>query len=235
MKTKKTKTKNQENVIIGKKITKIYLVTNCYGDPNKVYIGKTKNCRKNDHIKIFGKDIIYTFVDEISSLYSKDWKPLECFWIEYFKFLGFEVQNKNEGGGGSLFNDEKSILNKLKKSNSKKDIILQLYENKSITEISDIIKLDFSTIKSLLVRENKYVKYKNRKLPSIETKNKMKKIMINKLGKIINQYDKQNNFIKEWPSQAEIERILKIKQTDISACCNNRQKTAGGFIWKFKN
>ena len=29
-------------------ITYIYLVTNCYNDPNKVYIGKTKNTRKNN-------------------------------------------------------------------------------------------------------------------------------------------------------------------------------------------
>jgi hypothetical protein len=31
-------------------ITKIYLVENCYGDPNKVYIGKTINSRKKVHI-----------------------------------------------------------------------------------------------------------------------------------------------------------------------------------------
>lgn len=27
-------------------MTKIYLVENCYGDSNKVYIGKTKNSRR---------------------------------------------------------------------------------------------------------------------------------------------------------------------------------------------
>ena len=32
-------------------ITYIYLVENCYGDPNKVYIGKTKNSRKTQHQK----------------------------------------------------------------------------------------------------------------------------------------------------------------------------------------
>ena len=36
-------------------ITRIYLVTNCYDDPFKVYIGKTKNNRKRDHKLRFGK------------------------------------------------------------------------------------------------------------------------------------------------------------------------------------
>lgn len=79
---------------------KIYLVTNCFGDPNKVYIGKTKNSRKTNHKKTYGTQIEYTYIDESSSLDRKDWEPLESFWIEYYKFLGFEVLNKNKGGGG---------------------------------------------------------------------------------------------------------------------------------------
>ena len=89
-------------------ITKIYLVTNCYGDPNKVYIGKTKGSRKYPHIRNFGKQITYNFIDETNSLNSKDWKPLESFWIEYFKFLGFEVLNKNKGGNGPSFHTKKT-------------------------------------------------------------------------------------------------------------------------------
>jgi hypothetical protein len=84
-------------------ITKIYLVTNCYGNPNKVYIGKTKNNRKNGHSIKFGKQIVYTEVDYINSLDHNDWKPLENFWIQYLRFLGFEVLNQNEGGGGPQF------------------------------------------------------------------------------------------------------------------------------------
>jgi hypothetical protein len=56
----------------------------------------------------------------------------------------------------------------------------------------------------------------------------------NSRKKIILQYDLKNNFIKEWSSQAEIYRQLKINQSDISSCCREKQKTAGGFIWKFK-
>lgn len=79
---------------------KIYLVTNCFGDPNKIYIGKTKNCRKKNHELTYGKQITYDYIDESSSFDRKDWVPLESFWIEYFKFLGFNILNKNRGGGG---------------------------------------------------------------------------------------------------------------------------------------
>lgn len=81
-------------------ITQIYLVKNCYNDPNKVYIGKSCGSRKSPHKKTFGTNIVYTYIDSINSLDKKDWKPLESYWIEQFRQWGFEVQNKNEGGGG---------------------------------------------------------------------------------------------------------------------------------------
>lgn len=87
--------------------TKIYLVTNCYNDPNKVYIGKTKNNRKKDHKITYGDQIEYTCIDKINSLNRKDWEPLETYWIEQFKAWGFELMNKRKkGGGGPEFRDE---------------------------------------------------------------------------------------------------------------------------------
>jgi hypothetical protein len=109
------------NIIPSQKITKIYLVTNCYNDPNKVYIGKTKtNYRIYGHKRKFGDQIIFTYIDQIESLDYKDWEPLEIFWIEYFRFLGFSVQNQNKGGGGpithtQLTKDKISKINKGRK------------------------------------------------------------------------------------------------------------------------
>ena len=71
---------------------------------------------------------------------------------------------------------------------------------------------------------------------SEETK---QKIGINNKGKGVKsiiQYDLEGNFIKEWISAREASRQLNIKNTDISSCCKNgRNRTAGGFIWKFKS
>jgi hypothetical protein len=89
-------------------ITKIYLVENCYGDSNKVYIGKTKNNRKSSHKNTFGNQIIYTYIDEIESTNREDWKPLESYWIEQFRQWGFEVMNKNKGGNGPNYLNKNS-------------------------------------------------------------------------------------------------------------------------------
>jgi len=93
-------------------MTKIYLVTNCYGDPNKIYIGKTTGSRKSKHTQTYGKHITYTYIDEIDSLSRKDWEPLETYWIEQFKQWGFDVVNKRgKGGSGPEFHKEETKAN----------------------------------------------------------------------------------------------------------------------------
>ena len=41
------------------------------------------------------------------------------------------------------------------------------------------------------------------------------------------------NKIKEFKSQTEASTELKIDISNICKCCNGKQKTAGGFIFKF--
>ena len=55
------------------------------------------------------------------------------------------------------------------------------------------------------------------------------------LAKKILQYDLNNVFLKEWDSAMEIQRNLKINNSNIIACCISKRKTAGGFKWKYKN
>lgn len=96
------------------KFTSIYLIINCFGDPNKVYIGKEKSHkelkRENDHKRTYGKQIEFTFIDQVEGWNKENWKPLESFYINYFKFLGFEVLNKNEGGNGVDFHTDETKL-----------------------------------------------------------------------------------------------------------------------------
>lgn len=47
----------------------------------------------------------------------------------------------------------------------------------------------------------------------------------------INQYDLEGNFIKEWSS---IDEAQKIMGGFIAGCLNGRQKSSGGFSWKYK-
>lgn len=51
--------------------------------------------------------------------------------------------------------------------------------------------------------------------------------------KSVNQYDKEGNYIKTWKSIKEAQDFFKIGH--ISECCRGKVKTAGGFIWQYKD
>lgn len=236
-------------------ITKIYLVTNCYNNPFKVYIGKTKNNREQSHKLKFGKDIIYSYIDEVNSLNHEDWKPLESFWINYFKMLGFDVQNKNNGGGGPCFHTEQSkkLLSYILKGKTKpprtKDHSLKLSEaNKGLK------KPNSGKIKGVPLTEKEIVfRRKKRKKQSLETINKRveknkgqkrneitkNKMSLKKLGKPSNnfkfvfQYDLNNNFIKRWDRVTDASNYLNIRRHGIILCALNKTKTYKNFIWKY--
>lgn len=50
-------------------------------------------------------------------------------------------------------------------------------------------------------------------------------------SKKVLQFDLDFNFIKEWPSSAEIARQLNCKSSNIIRCCSNDIDTYKGFIW----
>jgi hypothetical protein len=52
-------------------------------------------------------------------------------------------------------------------------------------------------------------------------------------SRYVNQYDLQSNFIKTWDCLRSAENKLTIYRGSISQCCRKRQKTAGGFKWKY--
>ncbi len=54
------------------------------------------------------------------------------------------------------------------------------------------------------------------------------------LSKRICQYSLNGDYIKEWACANDVKRELKISNANISLCCTGRRKSAGGFIWKYK-
>lgn len=51
--------------------------------------------------------------------------------------------------------------------------------------------------------------------------------------KKINQYNIDGNFIKTWDYAKQASITLNINYTSINACLKGRQKSAGGFLWKY--
>jgi len=69
--------------------------------------------------------------------------------------------------------------------------------------------------------------------PSQKQKEAVRQYCKNNYSKKVFQYDLQGNFIKEWASAVEAATQLHINRGNISCCCRNERKTAGGFKWKY--
>jgi group I intron endonuclease len=201
-------------------MTYIYLVENCYGDPNKVYIGKTKNSktRELNHKIKYGNQITYTEIDNINSLDRKEWEPLETYWIEQFKTWGFDVVNvRKKGGSGVEFHtlETRQKLRKPKPEQHKQKMKGRKFSKETCDKISKAKK---GTI---------YSDDRNKK---ISEKLKGRKVDWNKKLPVL-QYDLEGNFIKEWPSITDTARA---GFSFVIGVLRGTQKTASGYKWEYK-
>jgi hypothetical protein len=57
---------------------------------------------------------------------------------------------------------------------------------------------------------------------------------VNENQKRILQFDKNGKFIYDWYSAKDAAKNLNISVFGIWACCQNKQKTSSGFIWRYK-
>ena len=199
------------------------MVTIYYIEKNNkpFYIGKTINPknRAGNHRKTYGNDIDFIELDIVDS--NKEiWKFWESFYINLFKSWGFELTNKNDGGGGpecqSNTTKSKQRLAALGKSKIEKHRL----------NISKSKKGKLPPFAGRKHSEESKNKIKN----NIKRNEKIKNRNIN-WNKPILQYDLNGNFIKEWFSSKEASKIIK---GDINACLKERTKKAGGYIWKYK-
>jgi hypothetical protein len=183
------------------------------------YIGKTINVKKRlaNHKITYGKEILLEIIDE-----TDDWKMCEKFWIEQFRQWGFNLKNKNKGGGGLDFLNEE-IKNRISKNQPK--------TKKRNPETN--IKIGLS---------NKGLKKKpcsDERKKKISNANKGKQFNLGKkyntvtFKKVI-QYDLDGNFIKEWGSVNEITNFLGKNDNGIYKCLVGKLKTAYKFKWEYK-
>jgi hypothetical protein len=237
--------------------TKIYLIENCYGNNNKVYIGKTKNSRKIAHAKTFGNQITYTYIDEISSLNREDWGPLESYWIEQFRQWGFEIMNKNKkGGGGPEFVDDNIkilISNKLKgKKKPKRSKTHCENLSRSLTSVSrkgsgrkkgiTLSELEIEIRKrprkpqTQLTIEKRVLKNTGKKRTQdtkLKMSNSKKGKPSNNTSKQVYQYDINNILIKIWDKVTTASKDLNIRRQGIITCATGKSKTYKNYIWKY--
>lgn len=69
---------------------------------------------------------------------------------------------------------------------------------------------------------------KNGKVCSIKC---MQKLLANR---IVEQLSKEGTLIREWDNIREAARTLNVSHSNILACCNGRQKSCKGYVWRYK-
>jgi group I intron endonuclease len=213
----------------------IYKITNPNG---RIYIGQTTNIktRWNKYKKLTCKDqpSIYSSLKKygpenhvfeiIEECNINILDEREIYWGEHFDVLSNKHLNNRLGRGfGSYDSDEV----KLKKSLCHKGRLNYWLKDKKLSKE----QCDKISQSKLGKKQNRSKIRKDKGIP----KNYHVSAVIKSKSKPVIQYTLEGIFIKEWESGKIASIKLEIPQSNINSCCNNKIKTSGGYVWKFKN
>lgn len=223
-----------------------FIYTLSHPKTNKiVYVGKTINSleeRLYGHIgdskrhnrKIckwinkLTREGLKPIIEELDSTNEDQLADLEIFYIELFKFWGFDLKNHTIGGEGLLGFKHSEETNKLTSlrvtgvnnpfynkthSQETKNKISKANKNKKMSE-------EFCNKRSLYMKNNPIKKEIREKIANA---NKMK----------VAQYDVNMNLVKIHDSAADASRLFGFSTGHICSCCKGKRKTHKGFIWKY--
>ncbi len=195
------------------------------------YIGKTKDLtrRKHKHSILYG-EIEIEIIEQCDDT-KEIWKSLENYWINYYKKQGFELKNKNEGGGGpTIYSEEsKQKMRKSRKKGTGDKISKTLIENNHSKYYTKEVRDTMS--KSQLGKPKPFTTEHKLNMGIAKRKDAKPVIML----------DLKNKPIKEWESKGQAAEWIKIQTgktsnitSQIKDCILGRQKTAYGYKWKYK-
>lgn len=211
------------------------------------YIGLTFNSLKHrlqSHCSERGKSHKISW---IKSLQNKNLRPIieeiesgiasyelacerEIFWISKHFEDGHSLTNSNNGG------------NKNKKMNTEVRIKMSISRKKWLSEnkveisektrqkISEGAKKRFED-----PTEKERLRISNKKYEDSKTEKQKLEDILKQDCKGVCQFDKNLNLLNEFPSVRDAERKTGIHRSNITKCCKLKVKSAGGFIWKYKN
>ncbi len=225
---------------------------------------RDKNTHKRNWINSVRKDGLRPELIIIDEVPKSEWVYWEKFYISLFKTWGFSLVNYTEGGDGSTFGNSGSFkkgniphnkgvacseetkqkirdkLTGVSNVSSYKPIIqydLQFNEVKRYKCVKDAIEESggfFLASKISLCCKLKNIKHKGF-IWRYDNEEKLTKVNRKKRkGKCVYQYDVNFNLLKYYSSLKEASDSLNIKPSNIFFCCNNENRKAGGFYWRYK-
>lgn len=154
---------------------------------------------------------------------------LEKMWISFYKKKNgvYNLTEGGEGNAGYVMSEETKLkISKANKGKSswikgKKGCIKWTEESKQKARISHKGQKPWNTGK------NGY--HINHHMSELQ-KDNLRKVN----SKPVLQYDINGSFINEWESSKKAQEFLGIHRSCIGKVCKGYYKTAGGYIWKYK-
>lgn len=234
--------------------TRIYFLT--LNDNIPFYVGKTHTTLKRrlySHWRAFNnKNIQINLIEEIPT---NEWKFWECYWIEQFKCWGFQLCNKNNGGGGSTKWTETQKNNPLRNKKLSEALKGKLLGAKGYWRD----KFHSKETKEKMSMAHKNIPLSEEHKQAIseammghskteEWKKNLSKSSTKSFGRKVIQQDLEGNVIKEWDSGKQAAQELGFGYTAINNCCRNNDKntsrqrdknklgkyTSYSYIWEYK-
>ena len=202
-------------------ITGIYTITN--NVTKHIYVGAASNVTKrlNDHLCSLRKNIhVNNYLQNSFNKYGK-----EAFTFELLEKCNAEYLYSQEHYWCNILNTHSRKYGYNLKPTHPNNISLVLQETRD--------KLRKKATGRKWSEEYKELFRKNQ-LGKKHLQEHIDKAAASKY-KIVFQFSKTGELIKEWNSGVTASRELKISRTAISNCCLGRLKTSGGYIWKYTN
>lgn len=211
----------------------IYKITS---PSNKVYIGQSRNIerRRKEYSqkgcpkqrKLFSSLVKYgwdTHKFEVLMNVSENvpqniFDDIEQAYMDFYRNSGYELMNIKEGGSNGPHSEETRKRMSLKKIGRKlSESTLKKHRERMLGKNNPFYNKKHSEETRKKMRDNHH------KLAGGTHPNAVKAL----------QFTKSGELIKEWESIADAVRSTHI--SNISACCSGVKKSAGNFIWRYKD
>ena len=178
---------------------------------------RNRKSKKNSWIINLIKNGLEPIMEILEECNLDNWEEREIFWISYYKELGFNLKNTQNGGGRTKY-----VFSELARKNMSDSQKIRWTRNMRNKKGNYVLSEEERNKRSKNAKEN------------LNIMNNLKKGSQSCKVEIL-QLSKDKKFIKKWKSLSDASRALNINIGNISKCLKGKTQSCGGFIWEYKN
>ena len=177
---------------------------------------RNRKSKKNSWIINLIKNGLEPIMEIIEECNLDNWEEREIFWISYYKELGFNLKNTQNGGGRTKY-----VFSELARKNMSDSQKIRWTRNMRNKKGNYVLSEEERNKRSKNAKEN------------LNIMNNLKKGSQSCKVEIL-QLSKDKKFIKKWESLSDASRALNINAGNINKCLKGKTRSCGGFTWEYE-